>query len=106
MAVLIEYPITETEYGLAALRDSEARGEYPLGSSLAVYDGMRAIVSALVVYTDLGITTLMAREIERAEEEGITIVYRSLFTGEAPLPVEVSPNKPLTTSHAVDTVHV
>lgn len=101
--VIIESPYAgdverNVRYARAAVRDSLMRGESPFASHLlhtqeGILDdqddyqrslgieaglawGKRADLTA--VYQDLGISRGMALGIERAEQEGRSVVYRSL----------------------------
>jgi hypothetical protein len=129
--VIVESPFAgdvqrNLEYARACMKDCLHRGEAPFAShtiytqpgvlndddpgerTYGIKAGLAwgAKADATVVYVDFGISRGMELGIKNAQIMGRPIEYRSLFTGEAPLPVEVPPNKPLTMSHAVDTVHV
>lgn len=104
--VLLESPFKgdierNRQYAMKAMRDSLFRGEAPFASHLLYTQmlddsveieraiGIEAGLSigayavATVVYTDLGISGGMRYGIERAEQEGRPVEYRSLYEGES-----------------------
>lgn len=99
--VIIESPFagdikTNRQYAVSALRDSLLRGEAPFASHLLYTEALDdnipeerviGILAGLeigkyatktVVYQDLGISNGMKYGIERAEQEGREIEYRSI----------------------------
>jgi hypothetical protein len=86
-------------YARLCLRDSLMRGEHPIASHLlytqegvlddnipeershGIDSGLawRTVADQTIVYSDLGITKGMKYGIDKAEEEGITVLYRHLL---------------------------
>jgi hypothetical protein len=104
LLVLPDNPV----YLRVAFGDSLHRGEVPClaGLALGIEGNPAYCYDKAVVYNDYGVTDDMACVIDLLIHYGLKIEYRRLLDGSPPAFSTVPPNKPLTTSHAVDTVHV